>query len=543
MFVTRKLSVAAALAGAMGLAPVHAFAQRGQNASLAGTVKDASGAVLAGVKLTAARPQLIGGPQQAQSDAEGRYRFASLLPGVYEVTVAGDGFKTLRRAGIELPPGLGITVDLQLEVAPIAEVVSVEAAAPAIDVHSSASPTLIGQQLLQNLPIGHDYLVFSYVGLVPGITQGSAFGVPGFVIPFSLDGTDGTAPEHGQPRATPNGNWIDEIQVVSLGANAQYGEYGTARVNAITRSGSNRFSGLAEYWTTRPGWTGNNRGSLPPNLAERFRPIDVLERWDTSEQAGGPIIRDRLWFFSGLEYYKNAQRSFSFANVPKTADEPLALTRQPKYLVKLTGAPVSRLRLEGYVEYDNSKSINGNAGPLVRPEALSSGERPTRMGNARLTWTLNDRTLVEAHYGILWEHETAGPTPPSSPSGPPGHYDRLTNVQSVNTTSFGDVWSRVTGASATFTRYTGRSAGRSHRAQGRHRLPEGQSPGSVRPSGRNGLLRLRRRTGYCVHRTGANIPAVILADEPVRSGYLGSERSGDHRAGRAGDVLRQLGAG
>jgi outer membrane receptor protein involved in Fe transport len=403
--------------------------------------------------VTVASPQLIGGAQRTITDADGRYRFTSLLPGTYEVTAAHDGFKTLQRSGIDLPPGLGITVDLRLELAPVAETVTVSATAPAIDVHSSASPTILGQQL-QNLPLDHDFLVFRYIGLTPGVTS-ATFGVPGLVVPFSLDGTDATDPERGQPRGKPSGNWIDEVQVVSLGANAEYGEYGTARINAITRSGSNRFSGLGEYWFTRPNWTGNNRGSLPSNLAQAFRPITIFGRWDASAQLGGPIVRDRLWFFGGLEYYKNEQRaaSFVYGNLPESPNEPHQVTREPKYLAKLTAAPTSRLRLEGYVEYDNSKSINSNAGPLVRPEALASGQAPEWIGNTRLTWSLSDHTLLEARVGILRDHQTSGPTPPNSTAGPPGHYDTFTNVQSVNSTSFGDIWSRVIGGSASLTRY------------------------------------------------------------------------------------------
>src|SRR5713101_9067564 len=83
-----------------------AMAQRGQDASLVGVVKDASGAGVAGASVTVTSAQLIGGAQRAISESEGRYRFASLPPGTYEVTASRDGFKTLQRSGIDLPPGL-----------------------------------------------------------------------------------------------------------------------------------------------------------------------------------------------------------------------------------------------------------------------------------------------------------------------------------------------------------------------------------------------------------------------------------------------------
>lgn len=441
-----------------------AFAQRGQTASLAGTVKDTSGAVLAGVTLTASSPQLIGGPQTTETDAEGRYRFSSLLPGTYEVAAARQGFKTLKHTSIELPPGLGLIVDFKLELAPVAEVVNVEAVVPAVDVHSSASPVVIDQELVHNLPL--DRSVVTYVNLAPGVTNNVAFGGMFRGNPVSLDGTSGNDPEYGAPFAAPNANWIDQIQIVSLGANAQYGDYTGSRFNAITRSGSNRFSGLAEYWTTRPNWTGSNRGSLPPDLARRFRPIEVLERWDTSEQVGGPIVRGRLWFFSGLEYYRNSQRPFRFADVLRLPTEPAALTREPKSLVKLTGTPAPRVRVEGYIEYENSKTTNAGAGPLVRPEALGIGANPTHMGNARLTWTLNDRTLLEARYGSFRSHFTNDPTPPNTRSGPSGHRDRFTGISSVNIDRYGDFVRRTSSASATLTHYADRLAGKSHELKG-----------------------------------------------------------------------------
>src|SRR5262245_64755673 len=87
------------------LAPENALAQQGQTATLSGTVTDSSGAALAEVTLTVSSPSLIGGARQATTDAGGQYRFASLSPGIYAVTIARQGFKTVRHSAFELPPG------------------------------------------------------------------------------------------------------------------------------------------------------------------------------------------------------------------------------------------------------------------------------------------------------------------------------------------------------------------------------------------------------------------------------------------------------
>lgn len=457
MIAAIHIQAAIALVAVLGLTPLNAFAQRGQTGSIAGVVRDTSGAVLNAVAIAAESPQLIGGPQRTATDAEGRYRFHNLLPGMYEITVALNGFKTVRQSGIELPAGVGVTIDFELEVAPVAEQVHVEVAAAPIDVRTSASPMLIDRHLLENLPL--DRSVVTYVNLAPGVTNNIGFGGSFRANPFSLDGTTGNEPEYGTPIAVPNVNWIDQIQIVGVGANAEYGDYTGTRFNAVTRSGANRVSGLVEYWLTRPNWTATNRGSLPPNLAQRFRPLEVLERWDTSAQVSGPILRDRLWYFSGFEYFENAQRPFSFAARPRTPNEPAALTREPKLLVKLTGAPATAVRLEGYVEYDNSKTTNSNAGPNVRPEALAVAQNPTHMSNARFTWTVTDRTLVEARYGTFWSHFTYDPVPPNSRSGPSGHFDIRTGISSANIATYDDLVRRTGGGTIAVTRYADRLLG------------------------------------------------------------------------------------
>jgi carboxypeptidase family protein len=437
-----------------------AAAQLGQTATLSGAVTDTTGASVADVTLTVSSPQLIGGARQTNTRPDGRYRLASLAPGTYEITIAHPGFRTVRHSGVDLLPGFNLTLDLRLEISPLAETVHVTSAAPTIDVHTSSAPTLINREFIDHLPL--DRRVIEFVNLAPGVAANTAFGGSLSANPFSLDGTDVNEPGWGSPIATPNANWIDAVQVVALGANAEYGEFTGARTNAITRSGANRFSGLFEYWATSANWTGNNRGSLTSSLAERFRPVEVLELWDTSEQVGGPIVRDRFWFFAGVEYFKYARRPAAFASSPRTDDEPRALTREPKMLVKLTAAPTRSLRLEGYVEYEDTKVTNTNAGPLVRPEALASVQQPAHADNLRLSWPLRDRMLVEARYGGFDWDQTGGPTPPNSREGPPSHFDTFTSVRSVNSQSFSDMDVGTHSVAGTLTRHADRILASSH---------------------------------------------------------------------------------
>ena len=202
--------------------PSFAAAQLGQDAGLTGTITDDTGAVLAGATLTTSSPQLIGGPRTTQSDASGIYRFPALPPGTYTVIAAHAGFEQAMLGGIELPVGLALTVDVRLRLTAIASRIDVEGVIPAIDVQSSSSPTRIDRAILENLPAPLGRSITDVAELAPGVTRGVAFGGPAFVMPVSADGTDLNDPVLGFPSPGPRINWTESIQIVSVGAPAEY---------------------------------------------------------------------------------------------------------------------------------------------------------------------------------------------------------------------------------------------------------------------------------------------------------------------------------
>ena len=148
--------------------PMPALAQRGQDAGLVGTVRDALGAVLNAATVTVASPQLIGEPQTAKTDSNGGYRFSFLPAGVYEIAAEQSGFRKAR-SGVALLPGLTFTVDFEMDVSGVVEAVRVAAPAPIVDVRASSSPTLIDRPLLENLPLSRT--VTDLVSLAPGVIQ------------------------------------------------------------------------------------------------------------------------------------------------------------------------------------------------------------------------------------------------------------------------------------------------------------------------------------------------------------------------------------
>jgi hypothetical protein len=433
--------------------------QRGQDGSLVGRISDSSDSPLPGVTVTASSPQQIGGRQTVITDDQGRYRFPLLSQGSYELEASLASFKTSLRSGIVLPPGYVVTVDFRLELASVAETVVVSGRPPVLDVKTTASTTLIERGLLNNLPL--DRNVGGYVNLAPGVTRDAAFGGTVRANPVSLDGASGNEPGWGTPVTPLTRNWIEEIQVVGPGAEAQYGEYTGTLLNAITRSGTNSFAGLGEYFGTRPQWTGNNLGSLSDTLAAQFRPLEILERWETTLQGGGPFIQDRLWWFAGAHRYRNDTRTAAFSTVPRTAGEPFSSVTEQRSMLKVTAAPSVAMRLDGFFTHTATDGEGLNAGPLVRPEATTTQQRGDAMWNVRLTSTLASGSLLDVRHGGNRRHAIFGP-PPERRSGPAPRFDSFTSVASVNTGFMTDTTSHSVSTSAALTHYVGGFAGISH---------------------------------------------------------------------------------
>lgn len=441
LFWRAPIAFAAALALLLGAVSAGVTAQSNQTAALTGIIFDATHAVLRGAEVTIASPQLIGGPQSVVTDDQGGYRFPSLAPGVYEIVATLRGFRAVRREDIRLPAGATMTVDLPLELGGLAGTVSVKADAPMVDVRTSAAPTNFDDDLLQHVPIGRN--LESVMNLTPGITARVALGGAQGSNQFHLDGTNPSAGLSTNFSAF-NYNWVKEVQVVSLGAGAEYGEFTGAVVNVVVRSGSNQVSGLGEYFAVRP------------NAADRTA-NEILADWDASAQVGGPLVKDRLWAFSGFQYAKREKRPAGFTGPETTID------RSPKFITKLTAAPSSRVRLEGFYEQDAPEETGEGLGDRFRrPEALWIFQNPHTTWNARLAWTVSERTLVEVRHGGYRGVAANEPTPPNTRSGPAPHLDTETGTYSVNVEYFNRYAPRPMTLAATLTHYADRFVGRSH---------------------------------------------------------------------------------
>jgi outer membrane receptor protein involved in Fe transport len=432
--------------------PARGYAQGRQTASLTGTVADSTGAVLPGVTVTTFEQARAGDVQVAITDAGGVYRFPSLIPGTYSVTVELPGFKTVKREGIRLPLGTTITVDVQMGVATQSETITGTAASPTVDVKSSASSTNLDNEILQNLPT--DRFQPDIINVVPGISSNVAYGGTQSSNALLIDGVDVSDPEGGTPWSFFNYNWVEEVQVVGLGANAEYGEFTGVAANSVIRSGTNRFSGMGEFWTIRPGWVGNNVSGLPADLQEECTRQKVDVNFDTTAQIGGPIIRNKAWFFAGFQFLRDRYQPAG-ASILHTEDSP-------RFLTKLNWSVSPNVRVEGFFEKDKYDVAGRGAGPFRPPETTVIEPSPEVNWNGRLTWTLNSKTLFEARTGGFRGYFPLEPTPPQTRESPFPRYDLLTGMYSGNSPYFGNFDRKPLTTSANVVRYADGFLGKSH---------------------------------------------------------------------------------
>jgi hypothetical protein len=300
-----RLSVVLA---ALSLAPAAAFAQ----ASIAGIVKDASGAVLPGVSVEAASPVLIEKVRTAVTDETGQYRIVDLRAGTYTVTFTLGGFSVVKREGIELTGAFTAVVNADLKVGALAETITVTGETPIVDTQSVRRQTTISNDLISAIPATRAYA--SLMTLMPNtvIAAGGASDVqvvPGMVVfggaggrsnegRLQLDGISvGSAFNGGGVSAyiADVGN-AQEIAMTTSGGLGE-AEVGGPALNVVPKTGGNTVKGSVYLSGVTKGMIGSNytddlkaRGLTTPGSNTKI--------WDFNAGVGGPIVKDRLWFFA-----------------------------------------------------------------------------------------------------------------------------------------------------------------------------------------------------------------------------------------------------
>ncbi len=392
----------------------------GQAASgLAGVVRDATGAVLPGVSIEAASPALIEKVRSAVTDGQGQYKIIDLRPGNYTVTFTLAGFTTVIRDGIDLPAAFTATVNADLRVGALEESVTVTGQASTVDVQSVRTQTVLSSDVLDALPSQRSPQ--SFVPYISGVTGGigeigrdtASLSIHGSRTAEANVGIDGVAnhtfegPGGGAFTYYINQGTVQEVAVSTGGQSAEQGQSGIM-TNLIPREGSNRFSG-----SFFAGYAGE--GLQSDNLSEELRAqgltaVNRLNKiFDVNPSWGGPIQRDRLWFYNSYRYWgTNTYLAGLYFN--KTPDEWFYTpdTERQAYARIVDGSGALRLTWQANAKnkfsafYDEQPHCTCNYPgfvPTISPEATGWGKwKPNSFRQFSWKAPLTGRVYVEASW-------------------------------------------------------------------------------------------------------------------------------------------------
>ena len=286
--------------------PVMAHAQA--TASIVGTVRDSSGAVLPGVTVEASSPVLIEKTRTAVSNESGRYSIDNLRPGTYTVTFTLPGFNSFKREGIELAGAFIATVNADMKVGGVAEAVTVEAETPVVDTTSTRAQEVLSGVTVGEIPTGRQYTAFT--NLIPALNvqqndfEGSN---PAIFSVFQIhggrrnegqvliDGMNAGYQGMGVSGYVPEVGNAEEV-VFSLSGGLGEATTGGPQMNIVGKQGSNQFHGTLFFSGTGSKFQGNNLSS--DVRAKGLTATNSIQKlFETNVALGGPIVRDRLWIF------------------------------------------------------------------------------------------------------------------------------------------------------------------------------------------------------------------------------------------------------
>jgi hypothetical protein len=379
------------------------FAQGQQYGALGGRVSSTDGQPLPGVSVTASS-EALQGTRQGVTDINGVYSLPGLPPGSYVVKFELDGMSAVeRRAALSLG---GVTaVNQQMTLAPVNESVDVRGAT-ASAVTSRGAVSLRASDV-HALPVGRT--PFLVAELTPGVTDntpnGSQVTISGafaYDNLFLMDGVDINDNVLGTPNNVFIEDAIQDIQVLTSGISAQYGRFGGGVVNVITRSGSNALSGGFRTNVSNPSWSAETpiEKSAGTSRASKLSPT-------FEGTLGGPIRRDRIWFFGGTRIERTTtQSAFAQTRIPFTSTN-----ENTRYEAKLTGTVRPGHTLQGTVIDNRTNLRQPSLGASIDPATLTTPSTPNRIVAATWRGVLGARTFAEAQFSRKsWRLENAGGT-------------------------------------------------------------------------------------------------------------------------------------
>ena len=421
------------------LVGVTALDARAQSSGIAGVVRDSSGAVLPGVTVEASSPVLIEKVRTVTTDTQGRFNIVDLRPGAYTVTFTLVGFTPVRREGIELSAAFTANVNAELRVGSLEETITVTGESPVVDTQNVIRRQVMDDEVIQSMPTSKNW---------------STLGIMAVGVFSNQNDVGGTAGEHQNQLKAHGGSFndrivqLDGLMIANMACNYsctglstndastqelsyEFGAIsaevagGGVRVNIIPREGGNQLSGLAFFNYANDGLQGNN---VDDELrSQGITTADSIKNiYDTSFAIGGPIKRDKLWFWSAYRFwgyeqirtntfYEGNPNDFVFDPDPS---RPGTETQENGSLdLRLTWQISPKNKISGYYNYAPRKTNHWTLGSTIQPDASNLQNLPVNHFET-LTFrsTISSRLLFEAAAGNMTEIWTREPVEDSQTS-------------------------------------------------------------------------------------------------------------------------------
>ena len=384
------------------LVPATGFAQ---GAALIGEVTDNTGGVLPGVTVEAASPVLIEGSRVAITDGAGRYNIIALLPGTYTVTMTLPGFSTFVQEGIQVPAATNVTIDGQLSVGALEETVTVSGEAPVVDVQSAARVEVVEREVLDSLPTTRNTQSIGYLAQGVRLTRPDVGGAQ--MMEQVRMSVHGATPRHttmqvdGMIVNSQMGDGLimnynnqalsQEMAMTTSGNNAEV-QAGGLRLNMIPKDGGNQFSGTNYIgFTLNESWQADNftQGMQDLGLTSNQ---GVTNIHDVNPAIGGPILQDRLWYFTSARAI-SVDELFAGAFVPtlRTDVAPEVIQDYFKRGARIT------------CEDPNTSTGCVGDHPAIGGAERAVAEQHVRSVLARLTAQVSQRNKVSAYLDRIFK--------------------------------------------------------------------------------------------------------------------------------------------
>lgn len=294
---------------ALGLLPTYAAAQTAQVGAVTGEITDATGGRLPGATVTLTSVER-GGTRSTVTDAEGVYRFSLVPLGTYSVTVELPGFRPMQITNNLVEAEKTTHVPVSMQVATISEVTMVVGQVPIVDPENQTQQTRLRVEEFEKLPFARSYL--NLIGAAPGVVGTANVNAHGALTnsnTFMFDGVNTTDPTTGTFGSNLNYESVAEVIVRTGAVSAEFGRSTGAYIDVITKSGTNRFAGSFKYLAQNDNWDAPNStrsevasadGSFASLARTKFDKVNSIY----SGTLGGPILRNRAWFFVAYEDWR-----------------------------------------------------------------------------------------------------------------------------------------------------------------------------------------------------------------------------------------------